>query len=94
MLTQKSPNRDCTVRMRVSPQARAKCSELPEFWEPRAITIVDPQGRKRELLTSLRERRRYKPSDIANCPADVAANFSTIPCLRRRQSFTLNIRSL
>lgn len=58
---------DCTVRMRVSPQARAKCSELPEFWEARAITTADQQGRKRVLLTSLRERRRYKPADIANC---------------------------
>jgi hypothetical protein len=58
---------DCTVRMRVSPQARAKCPDLPEFWEARAITVVDAQARKRILLTSLRERRRYKPSDIATC---------------------------
>ena len=58
---------DCIVRMRVSPQARAKCAELPEFWDARAITIVDQQGRKRVLLTSLRDRRRYKPADIARC---------------------------
>ena len=58
---------DGTVRMRVSPQARAKCAQLPEFWEARAVTIVDAQGRKRVLLTSLQERRRYKPSDLANC---------------------------
>ena len=58
---------DFTVRMRVSPQARTKCAELPEFWEARAITVVDEEGRKRVLLTSLRERRRYKPVDIANC---------------------------
>lgn len=58
---------DRIVRMRVSPQARAKCSELPEFWDARAITIVDAQARKRILLTSLRERRRYKPADIAHC---------------------------
>lgn len=38
---------DCIVRMRVSPQARAKCAELPEFWDARAITIVDQQARKR-----------------------------------------------
>ena len=56
---------DCVVRMRVSPQARAKCAELPEFWDARAITIVDGQARKRVLLTSLRDRRRYKPADIA-----------------------------
>lgn len=58
---------DCTVRMRVSPQARAKCPELPEFWEARAITVIDPHARKRVLLTSLCERRRYKPADIAKC---------------------------
>lgn len=57
---------DFTVRMRVSPQARAKCAELPEFWEARAITVIDAQGSKRVLLTSLRDRRRYKPADIAN----------------------------
>lgn len=33
----------------------------------RAITIVDQQARKRVLLTSLRDRRRYKAVDIANC---------------------------
>jgi Insertion element 4 transposase N-terminal/Transposase DDE domain len=58
---------DCIVRMRVSPQARAKCAELPEFWEARAITIVDHHARKRVLLTSLRDRRRYKSDDIASC---------------------------
>lgn len=38
-----------------------------EFWEARAINVIDPQGRKRTLLTSLQDRRRYKPADIANC---------------------------
>lgn len=58
---------DAVVRMRVSPQARAKCPQLPEFWEARAITVIDPQARKRILLTSLRDRRRYRPADIAAC---------------------------
>lgn len=58
---------DCTVRMRVSPQARAKCAELPEFWQARAITVIDAQARKRILLTSLSDRRRYKPADIIHC---------------------------
>jgi hypothetical protein len=58
---------DCTVRMRVSPQARAKCTDLPEFWQARAITVIDAQARKRILLTSLSDRRRYKPSDISRC---------------------------
>lgn len=58
---------DCSVRMRVSPQARTKCAELPEFWEARAISIVDAHGNKRTLLTSLRDRRHYKPGDIARC---------------------------
>lgn len=58
---------DAIIRMRVSPQARAKCPDLPEFWEARAVTIVDQQARKRVLLTSLRDRRRYTPADIAAC---------------------------
>jgi len=58
---------DTVVRMRVSPQARKKCPELPEFWEARAITVNDAQARERVLLTSLRDRRRYKPADIAAC---------------------------
>jgi hypothetical protein len=58
---------DAIVRMKVSPQARAKCPELPEFWEARAITVIDQQARKRVLLTSLRDRRRYRPTDIAAC---------------------------
>lgn len=58
---------DCIVRMRVSPQARAKSPELAQFWEARAITVIDQQARKRVLLTSLRDRRRYKPVDITNC---------------------------
>ena len=55
------------MRMRVSLQARAKCAELLEFWDACAITVVDQQQRKRILLTSLRDRRRYKPADIADC---------------------------
>lgn len=35
---------DAIVRMRVSPQARKKSPELPEFWEARAITVVDAPG--------------------------------------------------
>ena len=58
---------DCTVRMRVSPQARAKCADLPEFWQARAITVIDAQARKRILLTSLNDRRRYEPADISHC---------------------------
>ena len=60
---------DAIVRMRVSPQARAKCPQLPEFWEARAVTVVDPEARRRVLLTSLRDRRRYRPTDIAACYA-------------------------
>ena len=58
---------DATVRMRVSPQARKKCPALPEFWNARAIRIIDPRGRERVLLTSLGDRRRFKPTDILAC---------------------------
>jgi hypothetical protein len=43
---------DYRVRMKVSPQARAKRPELPEYWEARAIEVLSKQGTKRILLTS------------------------------------------
>jgi len=55
---------DATVRLRVSPQARAKCPQLPEFWEARAITTTSDDGKERVLLTSLKDRRRFKANDI------------------------------
>ncbi|MBB3260878.1 hypothetical protein F4827_005653 [Paraburkholderia bannensis] len=58
---------DADVRMRVSPQARKKCPALPEFWSARAIRTVDARGRERVLLTSLRDRRRFRAADIVAC---------------------------
>jgi hypothetical protein len=58
---------DGIVRMRVSPQARAKCPDLAEFWEARAITVLDAHARKRVLLTSLRDRRRFRAADLGAC---------------------------
>ncbi|KND59837.1 Mobile element protein [Candidatus Burkholderia verschuerenii] len=52
---------------RVSPQARKKCPALPESWSARAIRVVDARGRERVLLTSLMDRRRFKPADIVAC---------------------------
>ena len=57
---------DGIVRMRVSPQARKKCPGLPEFWEARAVEMVDQANRKRTLLTSLRDRRKFRSADIAS----------------------------
>ena len=53
--------------MRVSQQARKKCPALPEFWNARAIRTIDARGRERVLLTSLGDRRRFKPADIVAC---------------------------
>lgn len=58
---------DAVVVMRVSPQARKKCPGLPEVWQARAITILDQSARKRVLLTSLFDRKRYTAADIAAC---------------------------
>jgi len=58
---------DAMVRMRVSQQARKKCPTLPEFWNARAIRTIDARGRERVLLTSLGDRRRFKPADIVAC---------------------------
>jgi hypothetical protein len=56
---------DAVVQMRVSPQARKKSPDLPEFWQARAITVVDQHARTRVLLTSLHDRKRYTTTDIA-----------------------------
>lgn len=55
------------MRMRVSPQARTKCPELPEFWQARAVLAINAHGRERILLTSLTDRRRFKAVDIVSC---------------------------
>ena len=60
-------NADGTVRMEVSAQARKQCPDLPKFWEARAITFLDEQGKQRTLLTSLYDRRRFKVADIIGC---------------------------
>ena len=44
---------DGLVRMRVSPQARAKAPSLPEYWTARAVRMVSANGKERTLLTSL-----------------------------------------
>lgn len=58
---------DCLVRMRVSPQARAKAPELPEYWIARAVRMVSANGKQRVLLTSLLDRRRFKADALAEC---------------------------
>jgi hypothetical protein len=40
---------------------------LPEVWRARAITVIDQSARKKVLLTSLFDRKRYKATDIAAC---------------------------
>jgi len=58
---------DGLVRMRVSPQARAKAPHLPEHWTARAVRMVSANGKERMLLTSLLDRRRFKADDLAQC---------------------------
>ncbi|WP_334188686.1 IS4 family transposase [Noviherbaspirillum sp.] len=60
---------DAIVEMRVSPQARKKCPELPATWRARAITVIDQSARKHVLLTSLLDTRRYTAKDITACYA-------------------------
>ena len=58
---------DAIVQMRVSPQARKKLPALPEYWRARAIQVIDPQGRKKVLLTSLTDRKTFKAAEIVAC---------------------------
>lgn len=56
---------DYRVRMKVSPQARERRPELPEYWEARAIETVSRHGHKRILLTSLLDVEQYPAKEIA-----------------------------
>lgn len=58
---------DSVIAMRVSPQARKKCPDLPETWQARLVTVIDQSARKHWLLTSLFDTKRYKAADIAAC---------------------------
>jgi hypothetical protein len=58
---------DIVIEMRVSPQARKKCLNCLKPWRARAITIIDQGARKRILLTSLLDTKRYTAKDIAAC---------------------------
>jgi hypothetical protein len=58
---------DVLIELRLAQQARKKRPDLPEFWQARAITVVDSQARKHILLTSLLDRKRYKAADITAC---------------------------
>src|SRR5438552_14728744 len=68
-LKKKSVPEDAIVQMRVSPQARNKLPALPEYWRARAIEVIDPQGRKKVLLTSLTDRKQFKAAEIVACYA-------------------------
>lgn len=88
---------DAIVRMRVSPQARAKCPALPEYWDARAITVVDQQARKRVLLTSLRDRRRYRPADMAACYArrwSIETSYRELKQVMLGNAFTLRSKTV
>lgn len=58
---------DALIALRISPQARKKCPDLPELWHARAITLIDQSARKQVLLTSLLDGKRYTARDIAAC---------------------------
>ena len=55
---------DQIVSLTVSQQARRANPNLPDSWRARAIRTTDAKGRRRTLLTSLTDSRRFKPSEI------------------------------
>jgi len=58
---------DAVVQMKVSPQARAKHPDFPEFWTARAVRVILPDGREKILLTSLTDQRKIRAADIVAC---------------------------
>ncbi|MBT2792803.1 IS4 family transposase [Paraburkholderia strydomiana] len=57
---------DQLVLLKVSQPARRANPGMPEHWHARAIRTTDAKGRERILLTSLTDRRRFQPDDIAS----------------------------
>ncbi|WP_161633345.1 IS4 family transposase [Paraburkholderia dilworthii] len=57
---------DQLVLLKVSQPARRANPGMPEHWHARAIRTTDAKGRERTLLTSLTDRRRFRPEDIAS----------------------------
>jgi hypothetical protein len=55
---------DCLVRLIVSPQARKRHSDLPEYWQARLITC-EIGGQVRQFLTSLCDAQRFPAHDVA-----------------------------
>ena len=58
---------DFTVRMRVSQPARKNNPELPRTWTARAVRTLTSSGKRRILLTSLTDRRRFPAAHIVAC---------------------------
>lgn len=87
---------DAIVRMRVSTEARRKTPTLPHFWQARAIETIDSQGRKKVLLTSLTDRKRFKASDIVACYArrwEIETSYRELKQAMLGMGATLTLRS-
>jgi len=87
---------DCRVRLRISPQARAKAPELPEHWEARAIRVESADGNSRILLTSLFDKRRFKAQDLAQCYRqrwEIETSYRELKQSMLGQALTLRSRS-
>ena len=58
---------DYRVRLPVSPQARQRRPDLPEFFEARALVAGTVHGKPRLLLTSLMNRQQYPAREVIAC---------------------------
>lgn len=88
---------DRIVQMKVSAQARKLYHDLPEHWEARAVTFTDKQGKERTLLTSLRDRRRFKVSDIEGCYLrrwEIETSYREIKDTMLKKALTLRSKSV
>ena len=60
---------DGIVEMETSDTLRKRDPSLPRYWRARAVSVDAPDGKKRYLVTSLLDKKRFPARELAKCYA-------------------------
>lgn len=86
---------DCLVQMKVSPQARKKNPNLPEFWQVRAVTF-EVEGKEKTVFTSL-PATRFSAEQVATLYHErweIELGFRDIKCSMQNNALTLRSKTV
>lgn len=86
---------DCLVQMKVSPQARKKNPNLPEFWQVRAVTY-EIEGKDKTVFTSL-PATRFSAEQVATLYHErweIELGFRDIKCSMQDNALTLRSKTV